>query len=92
MSKVKYNYFVQSCLGKIFFIVVPVLFPGFSLSTSRRNFTFIFNCAEKTIIYSETGFNFKKVVRAGHLKRQLGEDTTNILQQHNEFNDNVENL
>ena len=33
-----------------------------------------------------------EIVRAGHLKRQLGEDTTNILQQHNEFNDNVVNL
>ena len=30
--------------------------------------------------------------RAGHLNRRLGEDTTNILQQRNKFNDNVGNL
>ena len=30
-------------------------------------------------------------VRGGQLKRQLGEDTTKILEQHNEFIDDVEN-
>ena len=33
-------------------------------------------------------FSSASGVRAGNLKRRLGVDITNILQQHNEFNDN----
>ena len=34
---------------------------------------------------------YNTIVQAGHIKRRLGVEITNILQQHNEFNDNVGN-
>ena len=57
------NYFVQSSVRKIFFIVVPVLTPCLPLSTSRRNFPFefLFNCTEEAVEYYETGFNFEMI-------------------------------
>ena len=63
-----------------------------------RNEIYIFNRKITELSFPCHGRLFRakindtQYVRAGHLKRQLGEDTTNILQQHNEFNDNVRNL
>ena len=39
--------------------------------------------------YSNLVAHIDSSVRAGHLKRRLGINITNILQQHNEFNDNA---
>ena len=55
------NYLVQSSVGKIFFVIVPVLFQCLTLSTSGRNFPFIFNCMEKSVVLCETGFHFEKI-------------------------------
>ena len=60
-------------------INVMALFYGFNLFS---NYTFICVTGE---------YNLRKAdgsVRAGHLTRRLGIHITNLLQQHNEFNDN----
>ena len=55
------NYFVQSGVGKIFFSIVPVLFPYLFLAIVRRKFPFIFHCTEKTIVCNETIFNLENI-------------------------------